>query len=143
MPADVDSAAEVTLFLDEDGGLLVRGGSQAVDTVLAELLTPAEIEAHRRVTSRVTDLTAAGASAAAVAAEAQEYLRLTAGSVEKVRQFGAQTDGTGALRGYVRDQGGHFCRELVVRDRDVRRRTGTGSSDRRCLDGASVGHCQC
>ena len=112
MPADVDSAAEVTLFLDEDGGLLVRGSSQAVDTVLAELLTPAEIEAHRRVTSRVTDVTAAGASAAAVATTAQEYLRLTAGSLEKVRQFGSQTDGTGALRGYVRDQGGHFAGSL-------------------------------
>lgn len=100
-----DSVAEVTLFLDEDGGLLVRGSSQAVDTVLAELLTPAEIEAHRQVASRVADVTAAGASVAAIAVTAQEYLRPTAASLEKLSRLGAQTDSSGALRGYVRDNG--------------------------------------
>lgn len=100
-----DAAAEVTLFLDEDGGLLVRGESQAVDTVLAELLTATEIEAHRQVASRVADVTAAGAGVAAVAVTAQEYLRPTAASLEKLRQFGVQTDSSGALRGYVRDNG--------------------------------------
>lgn len=102
---DEESAAEVTLFLDGDGGLLVRGESHAVDTVLAELLTPAEIEAHRQVASRVADVTAAGASVAAVAVTAQEYLRPTAASLEKLSRFGAQTDSSGALRGFVRDNG--------------------------------------
>lgn len=102
---DEDSAAEVTLFLDGDGGLLVRGETHAVDTVLAELLTPAEMEAHRQVASRVADVTAAGASVAAVAVTAQEYLRPTAASLEKLSRFGAQTDSSGALRGFVRDNG--------------------------------------
>jgi hypothetical protein len=105
MPADEDSVAEVTLFLDEDGGLLVRGSSHAVDTVLAELLTPTEVEAHRRAVSRIADVTASGASVAALAVEAQEYLRPTAASLEKLSRFGAQTDTSGALRGFVRDNG--------------------------------------
>jgi hypothetical protein len=107
------SAGEVTLFLDEDDGLLVRGDLQAVDAVLAELLTPAEVEAHRRASSRVADVAAVGASAAAVATTAQEYLRLSAESLDKVARFGAQTDGTGALRGYVRAEGGQFAGQLT------------------------------
>lgn len=112
MPADGVQSDEVTLFLDDDGGLLVRGDSQTVDAVLAGLLTPGELEAHRRVTPRVTDVAAVGASALAVAATAQEYLRPTAASLEKLSRFGAQTDSTGALRGYVRGGGGQFAGQL-------------------------------
>ncbi len=111
-PVDDPTSDEVTLFLDDDGGLLVRGNSQAVDAVLAGLLTPGELEAHRRVASRVTDIAAVGASALAVATTAQEYLRPTAASLEKLSRFGAQTDATGALRGYVRSGGGQFAGQL-------------------------------
>ena len=112
MPADDAQSDEVTLFLDDDGGLLVRGGSHAVDAVLAGLLTPGEIEVHRRTASRVADVAAVGASALAVAATAQEYLRPSAESLEKLSRFGAQTDGTGALRGFVRGDGGKFAGQL-------------------------------
>ena len=54
-----------------------------------------------------------GASAAAVATTAQEYLRLSAESLDKVARFGAQTDGSGALRGYVRAEGGQFAGQLT------------------------------
>lgn len=102
----------MTLFLDEDG-LFVRGDVRAVDTVLAELLQPTEVEAHRQAASQVANAAAAGASAAAVATTAQEYLRLTADSLEKVKRLGAQTDGTGALRAYVRAEGGQFAGQLT------------------------------
>jgi hypothetical protein len=113
MAANDVPPGEVTLFLDEDDGLLVSGDLQAVDAVLAELLAPGEVEAHRRATSRVANVAAVGASAAAVATTAQEYLRLTADSLEKVRRLGAQTDGSGALRGYVRGEGGQIAGQLT------------------------------
>lgn len=99
------------LFLDE-GGLLVRGDLQSVDAVLEELLEPAEVEAHRRAASRVADVTAAGASVAAVAATAQEYLRLTPESLARVQQYGAQHDGSGALLAVVRGDGGRIAGQL-------------------------------
>lgn len=103
---------EVTLFLDDDGGLLVRGDLEAVDAVIAGLLTPGELDVRRRVVSRASDATAVGASALAVASTAQEYLRPTADSLEKLRRFGTQTDGAGAMRGYVRGGGGQFAGQL-------------------------------
>ena len=99
------------LFLEEDG-LLVRGDLQSVDAVLEQLLQPAEVEAHRRAASRVADITATGASVASVAATAQEYLRLTPESLAKVKQYGAQNDGTGALLAYVRGDRGKIAGQL-------------------------------
>jgi hypothetical protein len=105
MPLDATRPAEVTLFLDDDAGLLVRGEPDAVDAVLAEILLPAELDAHRRAASHVADVAPAGMSVAALSVTAQEYLRPTAASLEKLSRLGAQTDSSGALRGYVRHNG--------------------------------------
>jgi len=113
MATDDVPAGEVTLFLDDNDGRLVHGDLHTVDAALAELLAPGEVEVHRRATSRVADVAAVGASAAAVATTAQEYLRLTADSLEKVKRLGAQTDGTGAQRGYVRGDGGQMAGQLT------------------------------
>jgi hypothetical protein len=104
--------AEVTLFLDE-GGLYVAGDAEGVDAVLEQLLSPAELEAHRTGATRVADAAAGAASVAAAAATAQEYLRLSPDSLAKVREFGAQADQAGALRGYVRGEGGRIAGQLT------------------------------
>lgn len=97
-------AHEVLLFEDEFG-ILVQGTPAATQAVISRLLD--QVEAPERSTARVplADLAAVGASGAALAASSGEYLRLSAESLAKVREFGPQFDSAGAMRGYVRDHG--------------------------------------
>ena len=95
----------------EDGGLYLRGDRDRIDALLAELLSPEELEARREKTVSATDAAAAAATVGALLAAGEEYLRLTPESLAKVRQFGGEYDGTGALRGYVRS-GGRFSGNL-------------------------------
>jgi hypothetical protein len=61
----------------------------------------------------LSDLAALGATGVALAASSGEYLRLTADGLAKVKALGAQFDGSGALRGYVLDNGGKFAGQLT------------------------------
>jgi hypothetical protein len=106
-----NASDEVTLFLD-GGDLYVTGEADAIDLVLAEVLGPDDSR-RRRSATRLADAGAVGATAAAARAATEELLQPTAGSLEKLREFGAQLDGSGALRAYVRGDGGKFAGELT------------------------------
>jgi hypothetical protein len=106
-----NASDEVTLFLD-GGDLYVTGEADAIDLVLAEVLGPDDSR-RRRSATRLGDAGAVGATAAAARAATEELLQPTAGSLEKLREFGAQLDGSGALRAYVRGDGGKFAGELT------------------------------
>lgn len=106
-----NASDEVTLFLD-GGDLYVTGEADAIDLVLTELLGQDDSR-RRRSATRLADAGAVGATAAAARAASEELLRPTAGSLEKLREFGAQLDGSGALRAYVRGDGGKFAGELT------------------------------
>jgi len=105
-----NASDEVTLFLD--GDLYVTGEADAIDLVLAEVLGPDDSR-QRRSATRLADAGAVGATAAAARAATEELLQPTAGSLEKLREFGAQLDGSGALRAYVRGDGGKFAGQLT------------------------------
>jgi hypothetical protein len=107
-----NASDEVTLFLDS-GDLYVTGGADAIDLVLKEVLGP-DNSHRRRSATRLADAGAVGAVASAARAPTEVLLRPTAGSLEKLREFGAQLDGSGALRGFVRGgDGGKFAAELT------------------------------
>lgn len=111
-----NSADEVMLFLD-GGDLYVTGEADAVDLVLAEVLGPDDSR-RRRSAARPADAGAVGAgavgaTAATARAATEELLRPTAASLEKLREFGASRDSSGALRGFVRGGGGQFAGELT------------------------------
>jgi hypothetical protein len=106
-----NASDEVTLFLD-GGDLYVTGEADAIDLVLTELLGQDDSR-RRRSATRLADAGAVGATAAAARAASEELLRPTAGSLEKLREFGAQLDGSGALRAYVRGDGGKFAGQLT------------------------------
>ena len=106
-----NASDEVTLFLD-GGDLYVTGEAGAIDLVLAEVLGPDDSR-RRRSATRLGEAGAVGATAAAARAATEELLQPTAGSLEKLREFGAQLDGIGALRAYVRGDGGKFAGQLT------------------------------
>ena len=106
-----NASDEVTLFLD-GGDLYVTGEADAIDLVLTELLGPDDSR-RRRSATRLADAGAVGATAAGARAASEELLRPTAGSLEKLREFGAQLDGSGAVRAYVRGDGGKFAGQLT------------------------------
>lgn len=106
-----NASDEVTLFLD-GGDLYVTGEADAIDLVLMEVLGPDDSR-RRRSATRLADAGAVGATAAAARAASEELLRPTAGSLEKLREFGAQLDGSGAVRAYVRGDGGKFAGQLT------------------------------
>ncbi|WP_435771389.1 hypothetical protein [Nocardioides sp. SYSU DS0651] len=105
-----DADGAVTLFLDGEGSLYVRGDAAAVDVVLREILGPDQL-ARRRSATSITDAAAIAGSAQAMTGAAEEFLRLDANGLAKVAQFGEQTK-NGALRGYVRD-GNKFAGDLT------------------------------
>lgn len=112
MEAGAENASgEVTLFLD-GGDLYVSGEAGVIDLVLSEVLGPGDSRRRRSVT-RLADVGAVGASVAGSRAAAEELLRPTAASLEKLREFGAQFDGSGALRGFVRGGGGRLAGNLT------------------------------
>lgn len=105
-----NASDEVLLFLDGDD-LYVTGDAGVIDRVVSELVGPDQSDRRRSATTVVT----AGAVAASVGAAAvptEELFRLTAEGAAKLKQFGAQLDGSGALRGNVRDHG-RFAGELA------------------------------
>lgn len=104
--------SEVTLFLDGDD-LYVRGPADSIDLVLDEILGPAENKQRRNLLASSTDAGAVGASAAALNTTTEQLFRPTAGSLTKLRDLGAQLDGKGAVRGYVRNEAGHFAGDLA------------------------------
>lgn len=104
--------SEVTLFLDGDD-LYVRGPADSIDLVLDEILGPPDGEQRRNLLASATDAGAIGATVAAVDATAEQLFRPTAGSLVKLRDLGAQLDGNGAVRGYVRDGAGQFAGDLA------------------------------
>lgn len=106
-----NASDEVTLFLD-GGDLYVTGEADAIDLVLTEVLGPDDSR-RRRSATRLGDAGAVAATAAAARTATEELLRPTAGSLEKLREFGAQLDGSGALRAYVRGDGGKFAGQLT------------------------------
>jgi hypothetical protein len=106
-----NASDEVTLFLD-GGDLYVTGEAGAIDLVLAEVLGPDDSR-RRRSATRLGEAGAVGATAAAARAATEELLRPTPASLEKLREFGAQLDGSGALRAYVRGDGGKFAGQLT------------------------------
>ncbi|GIJ52267.1 hypothetical protein Val02_91530 [Virgisporangium aliadipatigenens] len=105
-----DASTKVTLFLDGDA-LYANGEAGAVEHVLAELLGPDESQRRRSATT-LADAGAAAATVGTVGATAEVLLRPTAQSLQKLREFGGQFDGSGALRGYVRSDGGTFAGNL-------------------------------
>lgn len=112
MEAGAENASdEVTLFLDS-GDLYVTGQADAIDLVLAEVLGPDNNSRRRRSATRLADAGAVGAAASAARAPTEVLLRPTVVSLEKLQEFGAQLDGSGALRGYVRGDGGKFAAQL-------------------------------
>ena len=108
-----NASDEVTLFLD-GGDLYVTGEADAIDLVLTELLGPDDSR-RRRSATRLADAGAVGATVVAARAASEELLRPTAGSLEKLREFGAQLDGSGALRACVRGDGGKFAGQLTFK----------------------------
>lgn len=109
---DSDTAGEVTLFLDGDG-LYLRGDGGAIDTIVEQVLEHAPA-AGRRTRSQAADALAVGMTASVLSAtSAEEFLKLTPESLAKVKQFGGQTDATGALRGFVRGEGGQVAGQLT------------------------------
>lgn len=105
-------AGEV-LLVQDDFGLLVRGASDDVALTIDELLGRLP-ESHRASISRtaVTDTAVLATSGVALASTSGEYVRLTAESLAKVREFGEQYDASGALRGYVRNAKGQYAGQL-------------------------------
>jgi len=96
----------------EEGGLYLRGDRERIDALVAELLSSDALEARGGAAVGAADAAAMAASGAALLATGEEYLRLTADGLAKVREFGGQFDSTGALRGYVRS-GGEFAGNLT------------------------------
>lgn len=107
-----ETLSEVTVFLDGDD-LYVRGPVGAIDVVLDELLGPSETQDRGKLLGQATDSGAIGTTVAALNATTEQLFRPTAASVAKLRDLGAQLDGTGALRGYVRDGAGQFAGDLA------------------------------
>src|SRR5262249_18357786 len=104
-------AGEV-LLVEDEFGVMVRGATTDVANAIEGLLGKLPQDERSRVgRTLLTDSAAVAASGVALAATSGEYLRMTAESLEKVRQYGAQYDKAGALRGYVRD-GGRFAGQL-------------------------------
>lgn len=102
----------VLVHLDEFG-ILVQGHEDVAARVIDRLLSSVGTAAGPDSRVPLSDLAAVGATGAALAASSGEYLRLTADSLAKVKELGAQLDGSGALRGYVRDGGGKFAGQLA------------------------------
>lgn len=106
---DADSG-ELLVFADEFG-LVVHGPSGLASRAIDDLLDGAQPHDARRQLS-ATEVAAVGATGLALAATSGEYLRLTAESAAKVKEFGEQLDGGGALRGWVKD-GNQFAGQLT------------------------------
>lgn len=100
------------MFLDGDD-LYVRGPLGAIDVVLKELLGPSDTQDRGKLLGLATDAGAVGTTLAALNATTEQLFRPTAASLAKLRDLGAQLDGTGALRGYVRDGAGQFAGDLA------------------------------
>lgn len=109
---DNDAASEVTLFLDGDG-LYLRGNSGAIDAVVDQVLEHAP-SVGRRTRAKAADTLAVATTASVLGmTSAEEFLRLTPESLARVQQLGGQMDATGALRGFVRGEGGQIAGQLT------------------------------
>ena len=101
------------LLVEDEFGIAISGASADVSVAIEDLLGRLPVDERSRVGRvAVTDAAAVAASGVALASTSGEYLRLTADSMAKVSQFGAQLDQSGAMRGYVRGAGGQFAGQL-------------------------------
>jgi len=109
--SDENASSEVMLFLD-GGDLYATGEAAALDVVLTDLLGHQADSRRRRSVTRFADVGAVVAGVGAVAMPAEELFRLTPDAMAKLAQHGGQLTDGGALRGFVRREGGQFAGNL-------------------------------
>lgn len=108
--AESSTSNEVTLFLD-GSDLYVTGETASIDLVVSDILGPEDAH-RRRSATRLAEAGGVAAGAAAVAMPAEELFRLTPEGLAKLAEYGGQLTDGGALRGYVRGDGGRFAGDL-------------------------------
>lgn len=106
-----DDGAEVVVFAD-DFGILVQGPTELASAAIDQLLSHAGVDRSSGTSMSLTDAAAVGSTGVALAAASGDYLRLTAESLAKVKEFGGQFDSSGSLRGWVKD-GNKFAGQLA------------------------------
>lgn len=108
-----DGDAELLVFAD-DFGVIVHGPRDVASTAIAQILGGIGVGADARQQLSPGDVAALGATGLALTTTSGEYLRLTAESAAKVKQFGEQRT-NGELRGWVKE-GNKFAGQLTFQD---------------------------
>jgi hypothetical protein len=100
---DKGSAGRELALIGEPGGLLVVGKPGAVESVVARLVEVGGVGVRAASSATAADLGAIATTAGALVATHGQYVRLTARSMELLKQHHLVPTDTGSFWGFVRD----------------------------------------